>query len=177
MKHWLLFLSIAALLFSCEKHQDQTVVTERIQYDVVIKSPDPELDWWVQNLEGPKREGLVNAIMDAAYSGKVKAYDVFGKQVTPEQVKAIENYTDTILVQEPNPPYSDTLVPVKHELSRKDITRIRFMEEWSMNPSTLQINKRVIGIAPLLEKYTEKGEFQGYMPLFWIYFDDKYPVK
>lgn len=168
---------LLAVLFSCNHKSEKSIVTERIQYDVNIKSPDPGLDWWVQNLEGQNREKFIHQIIDAAYEGKVKAWDIFGKQLTMEQVKAIENYSDTILVQNPEPPYNDSLIPVKHELNRKDITRIRFLEEWSINPTTLQMDKKILGIAPLLEKYTEKGELQGYMPLFWVYFDEKYPLK
>ena len=74
--HFLLFVLVAVVFNSCMQEKTQ-LVTEKIQYDVNIKSPDPDYDWWIQNLPGPQRENLVDMIMDGALSGKFQAYDYF----------------------------------------------------------------------------------------------------
>ncbi len=170
------FLTILLISNSCGQKQKE-LVTERIQYDVIIKSPDPEWDWWVQNLEGPKREQFVRNILESAYAGKVKAYDYFNQPLTPEEVKAIGNGTDTLLGTSPDPPYNDTTIIVQHHLDMSKITRVRFLEEWRMDPDNLSTEKKVLGIAPIMEVFNDDGSHRGYMPLFWVYLDTEYPGK
>jgi hypothetical protein len=170
------FLTILVWASSCGK-KEKALITERIQYDVVIKSPDQEWDWWIQNLEGPKREVFIKTILNAAYSGKVKAYDYFNQPLTVDQVKAIENSTDTILGTSPDPPYNDTTIIVERRLDMNRITKVRFLEEWRMNPDDLTTEKKVLGIAPILEVMNDDGTSRGFMPLFWVYLDKEYPGK
>ena len=82
---------------------------------------------------------------------------------------------DTISVERSTPPYDlvDTLLVSEIRLS--DITKIRFLEEWKMNEKTLAFTKKVAGICPMVERRTDSGELRGYKPLFWVFFDDKYP--
>jgi hypothetical protein len=63
------------------------------------------------------------------------------------------------------------------EIRMDDITKLRFLEEWRMNDKTLEFNKKVLGICPLVERHTDSGELRGYKPLFWVFFDDKYPAE
>lgn len=167
-----------ALFLSCNTKKDQKkLVTERIQYDVNIKSPDPSYDWWIQNLEGPAREGFVKNILNAAYKGDLKCYDIFHNPLSVNDVKAIGNRTDTITGTSPYPPYNDTVMVTKQELDLQRITRVRFLEEWRMDENNLQFDKKVLGISPIIESYDDQGNLRGYMPLFWVYLDAAYPAK
>jgi hypothetical protein len=169
---------LVAILFSCtRKEGNMKVITERIQYDVTIKSPDPDYDWWVQNLEGSTRESFVRSILNAAYKGELKSYDIFHNPMSVAEVKAIGNRTDTITGTSPDPPYNDTAVVVRQELDLKRITRVRFLEEWRMNEKTLQFEKKILGISPIMEVFNDDGSLRGYMPLFWVYIDKDYPAK
>lgn len=152
------------------------LVTRRIQYDVTIKSPGADYDWWVQNIEGQDREEYVRGILKAAYEGQVKAWDIFHQPLSTEEVKAIGNRTDTLTYQRAEEPYDLYDTVVTQTLNIQDITRIRFLEEWRSDPATLIMSKRVIGLCPLLERYGSEGELRGYMPMFWVYFDPEYPA-
>lgn len=180
----LLILIIISTLFfySCKTNtknkENEIIITKRIQYDVNIKSPDVDFDWWVQNIEGQDRENFVRKIISAAYKGKVKAYDAcFNTPLTLDQLKAIENYTDTVTLQRSYSPYKEYDTIIGHQINLNQITRIRFLEEWYFQENDIVINKKVIGIAPMIKKYSEEGNFRGYMPLFWLYFDKAYPEK
>ncbi|MDD5507554.1 MAG: hypothetical protein PHD25_04390, partial [Bacteroidales bacterium] len=81
-----------------------TLITERIQYDVDIKSPDPDFDWWVQNIEGSKREVFIRQVMEAAYEGKVRTFSYFNEPLTPRQVREIGFQSDTLTFQRAVPP-------------------------------------------------------------------------
>ena len=170
-------LLMSGLLTTCtgDAVEKGSTITNRIQYDVSIKSPDTDYDWWVQNIEGQARETFVRTIMEKAYGGKVKAWDIFHNPLRPEDVKAIGNRTDTITFQRAEEPYElyDTVISTTFSLN--DITKVRFLEEWSMDENTLVMSKRVLGICPLLARYDPNGELRGHMPMFWVYFDEEYP--
>ena len=172
--------TFVVILMSCgnNKQEDLTVLTERIQYPVFINNPYPdEGDWWKENMEGPKREKFVKYIFDAAYSGKIKAYNYDDQPLTVDQVKAIGNETDTIRSTRPYPPYDEFDTIVSNVLDLRDIHRITFLEEWYINEKNMQITKKVVGVCPALTIFEDSNAVKGYKPLFWLYFDDKYPVK
>lgn len=52
------------------------------------------------------------------------------------------------------------------------IGHIRFLEEWTFDYTTMAINKKVVGICPVRQRFDEDGLFMGYHPLFWVYFSD-----
>jgi hypothetical protein len=163
------------LIISCNnKPNDKfSIITERIQYDVDIKSPDSDFDWWVQNLEGSDREKLVNLLLTSAYEGKVNVYGYYSNELlSVDEVKKIGFKSDTLTFQRSGPPYElyDTIV--ERKVDYRDITRIRFLEGWYINEKTLEFKKEVIGIAPLLKSYDPDGNFRGYMPMFWVYADE-----
>ncbi|MEI6764790.1 MAG: hypothetical protein WCM76_04055 [Bacteroidota bacterium] len=171
----------AIMLCSCggeKKSDNKTVLTERIQYPVFIKSPyGDEGDWWKENMEGAKREKLVNWIFEMAYSGKIKAYDYDNKPLTVSEVKAIGNRRDTVRLTRPNPPYDEYDSVIVENFDRRDVHRITFLEEWYLDEKALTFEKKVVGLCPAITMYTDSSEVKGYKPMFWLYFDDKYPVK
>jgi len=173
------FLSVAMSCSHKKNHENMLVLTERIQYPVFIKSPyTEETDWWRENMEGPKREKFVNIIIDAALSGKVKAYNYIDNTLlTKEQVNAIFDRYDTITMNRPTPPYDEVDTVINIKLDRKEIHRITFMEEWYFDEENFKMEKTVVGIAPALTSYGDSTEVLGYKPLFWIYLDEKYPLK
>jgi len=176
----LLFCSVLLLFGSCSRKSEDSrgLLTKRIQYDVNIKSPDPEYDWWVQNLEGDKRESLVKNIIENAAQGKVKAYDfVSNKLLSVKDIEQILHRTDSISLESPEPPHELIDTVIVRNLDLRSITRIRFLEEWRMDEKTLAFSKKVAGICPIQEVFTEAGELKGYKPLFWVFFDDEYPGK
>ena len=177
-----LVLSFLFLGFSCKNSSDndgKTVITERIQYPVFIKSPYPEeTDWWVENLEGIKREKFVNLLLDAAFDGKVKVYDYLDNTLlSKSQVDNIVCKTDTMKVVRSAPPYDEIDTVVMQKLDRKDIHRLTFMEEWYFDEKNFKMEKKVVGIAPAETVFDDSAHIKGYKPLFWIYLDEKYPQK
>jgi hypothetical protein len=175
---WVMALSV--FTFSCRNRADagKNIVTKRIQYDVPIRNTDPDMNWWVQNIEGSSREKLLKNIITQVTAGEVAAYDFLTcKPFTADEIKSMMKRVDTISVERSTPPYDlvDTVLVTEIRLS--DITKLRFLEEWSMDDKTLVFTKKVAGICPLAERLTDSGELRGYKPLFWVFFDDKYPAE
>jgi hypothetical protein len=167
-------VSVLFLFTSC-RQKNREVITRRIQYDVNIKSPHPDYDWWIQNLPGPQREHLVQTILQGAESGRYKAYDYFYQPLSRQAVAHILADTIALRVRRTVPPYDmkDTLIVTR--IGIKDILRLRFMEKWSMDPKTLHFQKTILGIAPVARRTDAKGHIR-WQPLFWI-FPDKATAK
>jgi hypothetical protein len=75
-----LFISIIFLLAitACSRTSNKTqILAEKIQYDVQVVNNDPQLDWWINNIEGSKREPFLKRIMEAAEKGEIRVYDYF----------------------------------------------------------------------------------------------------
>jgi hypothetical protein len=181
-KFGLIVLMLVFVVFapSCRNGGDggKNVITQRIQYDVFIRNTEPDMDWWVQNIEGRNREKLVKDIIQQVTTGKVNAYDFLTcKPFTADEIKSMMKRIDTISVERSTPPYDlvDTVLVTEIRLS--DITKLRFLEEWSMNDKTLAFTKKVAAICPMAERLTDSGELRGYKPLFWVFFDDKYRAE
>lgn len=177
-------LLVAALFFAAScggevKKENQKVLTEKIQYPVFIKCPyTEETEWYRENMEGSDREKFVNLLFDLALEGKVKAYDYYANTpLTKDQVKAAGCRYDTISLTRPQPPYEEYDTVITQIPDRKLIHRVTFLEEWYFDEKNLQMEKKVVGIAPALTVYADSNEIKGYMPLFWIYLDKNYPEK
>jgi hypothetical protein len=175
-------LSFLFLGNSCKNSSDKEsklVITERIQYPVFIKCPySEETDWWIENLEGVKREKFVNLLLDAAFDGKVKVYDYLDNTLLSKaQVDNIACKRDTMKILQSSPPYDEIDTIVIQKLDRKDIHRVTFLEEWNFDEKDFKMDKKVVGIAPAETIYGDSAVIKGYKPLFWIYLDEKYPLE
>ena len=171
MKNVILFLTILFLLqivSSCQ-YGKKEIITEKIQYDVNIKSPDPDYDWWIQNLPGPAREKLVETVLNGAINGKFQAYDYYNNPISPAEVSAILSDTTVIRLTKVEPPYESYDSVIIYNIVPEDILRIRFLEEWKMNPEDLSFEKKIVGIAPVARRVVI--DMERWQPLFWIYPD------
>lgn len=173
-----LFISIVFLitLAACNRNlYKKEILAEKIQYDVLVVSNDPQLDWWINNIEGSKREPFLKRIMEAAEKGEVRVYDYFNRPLTPQQLPA--QCIDTIYrtLVRTYPPYEEYDTMTINEVTYRDITKIRFLEEWTWKPGNVEIEKKVIAIGPIVQREIAGQSFTQL--LFWIYLDDRCPAK
>ncbi len=163
------FIAIVLLFtFGCQPGVEDRI-TEKIIYDVQIKNSEPNADWWQNNLPGPVREELVKHLMDDAKSGDIVVCDERGVAISPEKAANIGVEIATITFQRPDPPYEYFDTIVRSEINYRDITRLRFMEEWYFDDRHNLISKKVIALAPVVENYGPDGNFRGYEALFWVF--------
>lgn len=173
-----LFISIVFLiaLTACSGNSyKQEILTERIQYDVPVISGDPQLDWWINNIEGSKRDPFLQRIIQAAEKGEVRVFDYFNNPLTSEQILSIGSDTIYQTLLRNYPPYEEYDTMIVRSISYRDIIKIRFMEEWSWNPESLEMEKKVLGLGPVIQKEIAGESFNQL--LFWIYLDERFPAK
>jgi len=166
----ILFLVLTMIFGGCDVERNDDILASKIQYDVPIFSVNPQLDWWINNLEGSKRDPFVKRIMEAAERGEVKAYDYFNKPLSPREVISMKMDTVYRTLTRNYPPYEEYDTVVYFELDYRDITKIRFLEEWRWDPETLEMEKEVLGIAPVVVIEYEGQEYNR--PLYWIYLEE-----
>ena len=163
----LILISFLCVSFTgCESKKEAAVLATKIQYDVPIFSDDPQLDWWINNLEGSKREPFVKRLLEAAQEGQVKAYDYFDEPLTPQQVRSLMVDTVYQTLTRPYEPYEVYDTVVYYEIGHRDITKVRFLEEWRWDPESLAMQKKILAIAPVM--VVEYGGAEYNRPLFWI---------
>jgi len=82
--------------------------------------------------------------------------------------------------------YTTTYVPLWNDLGTEvigqqkisspietgDITKYRLKEDWIWDRQRSERYIRIIGIAPMIEKFDRDEESVGYTPLFWLYYPE-----
>ena len=112
-------------------------------------------------------------------SGKIKVYDPavenadqFKRAMDTAEVARIGVKRDTVIqVNVMNPDKEDTVV-VNNTLAYYHITKYRVKEVWFFDIKTSSMQVRILGIAPVMEDYDEKGNYRGDMTMYWVYFPD-----
>lgn len=122
---------------------------------------------------------LIQIIQEAALHGEIKVYDPavesadqFKRVMDTAEVAHIGVKRDTVIqVNVLNPDKEDTVV-VNNELAYYRITKYRVKEVWFFDTKTSSMQVRILGIAPVMEDYDDKGNYRGDMTMYWVYFPD-----
>jgi gliding motility associated protien GldN len=123
---------------------------------------------------------FISILYNAIQSGEVTVFsgedDRFTTPLTKEQVaKNITGGLDTIPVMDLN---GDV---VSYEARQRmidpdSIYRFRLKEEWIFDKESSRMFVRILGIAPIMRKYTSSGVDLGDFTLFWAYYPDLRPT-
>lgn len=124
------------------------------------------------------RMSLMSSLWKAAVDeGTLTVYadEDFKFPFTVEELKVKLTVNDTLTVPNPMDPDYDTTIIVSKDFDPADVMYYWVVEDWFFDNKRSVLEKRIIGIAPLREKYTQDpltGEriLQGKELLFWVYF-------
>jgi len=196
-------LGLMAILFSCkQKTQDNNVpesimLCKNIEYDVVVNNyrilasnfesgiedfyTSKDDFWFIYNIETSVRLPFVDLIFKKALSGELETTDVSGNPLNTQNIRELLISNDSVTYQRMVPPYDlfDTIIEVKN-FEVNDITAFRFREEWTYNPQTMAIYKKVLAMAPVVSPDKGNSNINIYggtgKPLFWIKFSEEKPA-
>lgn len=123
---------------------------------------------------------FISILFDAIQSGNVTAFsgddDRFTTPLTKEQVsQSITGGLDTIPVTDLE---GNT---IRYDVRQKQVEpdsiyRYRLKEEWIFDKESSRMFVRILGIAPIMMKYTSTGIPIGDITLFWAYYPDLRPT-
>ncbi len=173
MKRTVVFIIVMFSVFQGFSQQN-VMISEKITYNVKIKSdPDATGNNFFENINESQRVFYVKKLLEAARLGKLKAYadDELMQPIPVKEVNNILTIKDTASVPSPDNPSRMITVTSEDKIYPEEITALAFIEQWFFNQATLEMNKKIIAVAPLLEYIVESsksGEVPGHKFLFWL---------
>jgi gliding motility associated protien GldN len=126
-----------------------------------------------------EKRQLIKILLEAAQNGEVAAYgtlnDEFTNELSQDRIKEMLYSVDTVQVYNMDTEQFDEVV-VFNEFNPQDVVRYRIKEVWYYDSRLSRMNVRILGIAPIINKTDNDGNFIATMPLCWFHFDDLRPV-
>ena len=114
-------------------------------------------------------------LMDAATAGEITVYstedDKFTNQLTPDEVASMGATIDTVITFDPET-YEEQMQVVRNDINPEDVKRFRLKEVWFFDEETSTLQVRILGIAPLIDKTDDNGNFLYEKPMFWVYYPE-----
>ncbi|MCC6724016.1 MAG: gliding motility protein GldN [Saprospiraceae bacterium] len=114
-------------------------------------------------------------LMDAATGGEITVYstedDKFSSKLTPDEVASMGATIDTVITFDPET-YEEQIQVVRNDINPEDVKRFRLKEVWFFDEETSTLQVRILGIAPLIDKTDENGNFLYEKPMFWVYYPE-----
>jgi gliding motility associated protien GldN len=123
---------------------------------------------------------FISILYNAVQSGEITVFsgddDRFTTPLTKEQVaQTITGGMDTVPVVDINGEV--TGYQARQKMIEPDsIYRFRLKEEWIFDKESSRMFVRILGIAPVMRKYTSTGMDVGDVTLFWAYYPDLRPT-
>lgn len=123
---------------------------------------------------------FIEIILDAVKKGKVKAYsnmdDRFTSALTKDQImEFLIGKPDTTMVEDPITG-AMTMKITQREFNPDVVTKYRIKEDWIFDRNLGRMVVRIIGVAPIQDRYNEDGSFRASQPIFWLYYPELRPM-
>lgn len=107
-----------------------------------------------------------------AYSlGPTDDDDEFRYPMSTNELDSILNPVVVSFVENPDTGEREQVENVS-PIQSGDITRYALKEDWIFDKQRSERYVRIIGLAPMKEKFNDQGESIGYQKLFWLYFPE-----
>lgn len=119
---------------------------------------------------------FIEILLDAVKKGKAKAYsnydDKFTSSLTREQIQEmLVGKPDTI--EQVDPISGEVKLVIRNREFDPDIvTKYRIKEDWIFDRNLGRMVVRIIGIAPIVDRFDDDGNYKGSQPLFWLYYPE-----
>lgn len=118
---------------------------------------------------------FIKILLEAAEAGDATLYSVmddeFKTSLTLEEVSLLGSSVDTVLTWDPVT-FEEILTPVENILDHTDIKQYRLKEVWYFDEETSSMGVRILGIAPIINRYDDNGNFLNSGPMFWAYYPE-----
>ncbi len=123
---------------------------------------------------------FIEIVLDAVKKGKVKAYsnmdDRFTNALTKEQIlEILIGKPDTLMVEDPVTG-QQVMKITQREFNPDVVTKYRLKEDVLFDRNLGRQVTRIIGVAPIQDKYNEDGSFRASQAVFWLYYPEIRPM-
>ena len=114
---------------------------------------------------------LVDGLKDGALSAYSVEDDKFSFPISTSDVESMLFSIDTQIIIDPET-YEEKMTVVRNEIDAENVKRYRLKEMWFFDAESSTMRVRILGIAPIIDKLDDDGNFQREQALFWIYYPD-----
>lgn len=131
------------------------------------------------------KEPFINILLEHAREGDVQAFSVMAKDgtdgddfsnpLTQQEMQTLGSSVDTVISFDPET-FEEIVNVVVNELNPEDVKQYRLKEVWFFDEETSQMNVRILGVAPIINRYDENGNFLNAGALFWAYYPELRPI-
>lgn len=170
------------------------VLGKNIMYDVTIrkflifcnvedgKYADYENYYMYDNLNIASRQEFILSILRDVYSGALEVKDKNGTKLDTEELKKllVLKEESEVIMENPETLEEETVSYLSEvSLNINYFSELRFLEEWSYNPSSFRFTKKVKAIGFIYYPNEDEGAVgvckikPQLEPMFWVYFDQK----
>lgn len=120
-------------------------------------------------------ESLIEILVAHARNQDIQLYgtmnDEFKDPMSADEQKNIGTTVDTIVTFDPDT-FADIITPVVNKLNPKNIKKFRIKEVWFFDEETSAMGVRILGIAPIIQRFDDNGNFLNEGPMFWAYYPE-----
>ena len=123
-----------------------------------------------------KEIGFIDVLINAGRQGDITLYHhsfggEFETPMTQEEAQVVGRSTDTIITFDPVT-FEEIIKIVHNELNWEDINTYRVKEVYFFDEETSKLDVRILGIAPIIDRTDENGNYLNSGPLLWTYYPE-----
>lgn len=122
-----------------------------------------------------EKEPFITILLDHAKAGDITLYytmdDEFTQAMTQDEMQNIGSSVDTIITFDPET-FEEIVQVVVNDLNPEDIKKYRIKEVYFFDEETSTLDVRILGLAPIIDRVDDNGNFLNSGPMFWAYYPE-----
>lgn len=123
-----------------------------------------------------EKEPFIKILISHAHKGDIQLYGTmddgaFTLPLNETESKQIGSSVDTVITFDPET-FEEIVTVVVNDLNPDDIKKYRIKEVWYFDEETSTMSVRILGIAPIIQRYDDNGNFLNEGPMFWAYYPE-----
>lgn len=120
-----------------------------------------------------EKEPFINILTDAGKNGNITYYssldDEFKTPLSKEDFCAMLVSVDTVAIIDPVT-MDEIYQVVQNDFDPKNVKKFRVKEVWYFDEESGRMGQRILGIAPIVQRFDENGNFLNEGVMFWAYY-------
>ncbi|CAA6829696.1 MAG: Gliding motility protein GldN [uncultured Aureispira sp.] len=120
-------------------------------------------------------ESFIEILLAHAKAGDITLYhtfkDDFQEAMTQEEMQNLGSSVDTIITFDPET-FDEIMQVVVNDLNPEDIKKYRLKEVYFFDEEKSSLDVRILGIAPIIDRVDNNGNFLNSGPMFWSYYPE-----
>jgi gliding motility associated protien GldN len=120
-------------------------------------------------------ESFIEILLKHAKEGDISLYhaydDEFTQLMTQEEMQNLGTSVDTIITFDPET-FEEIIQIVVNDLNPDDVKKYRLKEVYFFDEEKSDLDVRILGIAPLMDRYDDNGNFLNTGVMFWAYYPE-----